>query len=544
MVYATLIVVLTLLPVFFLEGLAGSFFRPLAGAYVLAILASLAVALTVTPALSLMLLPKASQRRQDAPLTRLLKGGYRQVLPLLMSQPVIVGGLALAGFVAACFSVPMLGEELMPKFKETDFLMHWVEKPGIGIDAMDRITIRASKELRAIDGVRNFGSHIGRAAAADEVVGPNFTELWISIDNNENYDQTVAKIQETVDGYPGLYRDLLTYLTERIKEVITGASGAVVIRIFGPELDELRAKADEVAAAIEDVEGVSNLKVEQQVLVPQVVVRFRPQAAAIFGLTPGDVLTATSTWINGARVGEIYEGQKIFGVVVWGEKFVRRDIDALQNLLIDTPSGAQVPLKDVADIAVEPAPNSIKREGASRRIDVICNASGRDLGGVARDVEKTVLEKVSFDRGYHPEFLGEYAEAQASQQAVVVSVDRLDRRNPVVALCRFPIMEARAVDLPRAAVRLDRRRGRGVCFRRCDFAGFVDRVCDRPGRRSAEWDHADRALPPSPQRRGRALRERTRTPRRGRTIGSDSDDRPHHGACVGAADRQRQSART
>ncbi len=322
-------------------------------------------------------------------------------------------------FVAACFSVPMLGEELMPKFKETDFLMHWVEKPGIGIDAMDRVTIRASKELRGIDGVRNFGSHIGRAAAADEVVGPNFTELWISIDNNENYDETVAKVQETVDGYPGLYRDLLTYLTERIKEVLSGASGAVVIRIFGPELDELRAKADEVAAAIEDVEGVSNLKVEQQVLVPQVVVRFRPQAAAIFGLTPGDVLSATSTWINGTRVGEIYEEQKIFGVVVWGEKSVRRDIDALRNLLIDTPSGAQVPLKDVADISVEPAPNSIKREGASRRIDVILNASGRDLGSVARDVEKTVLEKVSFDRGYHPEFLGEYAEAQASRKRLL-----------------------------------------------------------------------------------------------------------------------------
>ena len=418
-VYATLIVVLTLLPVFFLEGLAGSFFRPLAGAYVLAILASLGVALTITPALSLMLLPKAAARREDAPLAKWLKSIYRSVLPALMSQPVIVGGLALAVFVGACFSVPYLGEELMPKFKETDFLMHWVEKPGVGVEAMDRITIRASKELRAIDGVRNFGSHIGRAAAADEVVGPNFTELWISIDNNEKYDETVAKVQEVVDGYPGLYRDLLTYLTERIKEVLTGASGAVVIRIFGPDLDQLREKADAVAAAIKDVDGVTNLKVEQQVLVPQVVVRFRPQAAAVFGLTPGDVLGATSTWINGTRVGEIYEDQKIFGVVVWGDQSVRRDIDSFRNLLIDTPSGAQVPLKDVADIAVEPAPNSIKREGASRRIDVICNAEGRDLGSVAKDIEQTVLDKVPFARGYHPEFLGEYAEAQASRQRLL-----------------------------------------------------------------------------------------------------------------------------
>ncbi len=167
------------------------------------------------------------------------------------------------------------------------------------------------------------------------------------------------------------------------------------------------------------MEGVTNLKVEQLVLVPQVTVRFRPQAAAVFGLTPGDVLSATSTWINGTRVGEVYEEQKIFGVVVWGEKSVRRDIDALRELLIDTPSGAQVPLKDVADIAIEPAPNSIKREGASRRIDVICNASGRDLGSVAQDIEKAVLDKVEFDREYHPEFLGEYAEAQASRQRLL-----------------------------------------------------------------------------------------------------------------------------
>ncbi len=231
-VYATLIVVLTLLPVFFLEGLAGSFFRPLAGAYVLAILASLVVALTITPAMSLILLPQAAKRREDSPLTNWIKRGYRRVIPRLISRPVIVGGLTLLVFVGACLSLPMLGEELMPKFKETDFLMHWVEKPGVGIDAMNRITILASKELRSIDGVRNFGAHIGRAEVADEVVGPNFTELWISIDNSENYDETVAKAQEAVDGYPGLYRDLLTYLTERIKEALTGASGAVVIRIL------------------------------------------------------------------------------------------------------------------------------------------------------------------------------------------------------------------------------------------------------------------------------------------------------------------------
>ncbi len=147
--------------------------------------------------------------------------------------------------------------------------MHWVEKPGIGIDAMDRITLRASEEMMAVDGVLNFGSHIGRATVADEVVGPNFTELWISIDDKKDYDKTVAQVQEIVDGYPGLYRDLLTYLTERIKEVLTGTSASIVVRVFGPDMDELRSTANLVATQIKPIAGVTTLKVEPQVLVPQ-----------------------------------------------------------------------------------------------------------------------------------------------------------------------------------------------------------------------------------------------------------------------------------
>jgi Cu/Ag efflux pump CusA len=307
----------------------------------------------------------------------------------------------------------------MPTFKETDFLMHWVEKPGIGVDAMNRITIAASKELRSIEGVNNFGSHIGRAEAADEVYGPHFTELWISIDPEVDYDDTVATVQEAVDGYPGLYRDLLTYLTERIKEVLTGSSGSIVVRIYGPDLEKLQGHAQQVSDVMSDVEGVTNLKIEPQVLIPQIVVRLRPDAAAQFGLTPGDVRTATTTLIRGTQVGEIFEDQKIFRVVVWGEESIRRDVDSVKRLLIDTPSGAQVPLKDVADVVVEPAPNAIKRIGASRKLDVICNVEGRDLGSVASEIEARVLRDVDFDQGYHPEFLGEYAEAQASRQRLI-----------------------------------------------------------------------------------------------------------------------------
>jgi Cu/Ag efflux pump CusA len=419
-VYATLIVVLTLVPVFFLEGLAGSFFRPLAASYILAILASLVVALTITPALSLILLPRtAGREHRDSPLTTLLKRWYEAVLPALIRRPKAIIGFVLLVFVAAGVAVPQLGEELMPKFKETDFLMHWVEKPGIGVEAMNRITIAASKELRGIEGVNNFGSHIGRAEVADEVYGPNFTELWISIDEDVDYDETVAKVQEAVDGYPGLYRDLLTYLTERIKEVLTGASGAIVVRIYGPNLEELRATAQDVAAVMGDVEGVTNLKVEPQVLIPQIVIDFKPEAAAQFGLSPGDVRRATTTLIRGTQVGEIFEEQKIFRVMVWGVENVRRDVDVLRGLMIDTPSGGQVPLEAVADIDIQPAANAIQRIGTSRKLDVICNVAGRDLGSVAQEIEQRVLADVEFEQGYHPEFLGEYAEAKASRQRLL-----------------------------------------------------------------------------------------------------------------------------
>lgn len=414
-VYASLIVILVFLPVFFLEGLAGTFFRPLAFSYVVAILASLIVALTVTPAMALMLLPRAKGERKDPPFTRLLKKVYGAVLPPIIARPWLAAGVLILAFVATGLAIPRLGEGFLPHFQERDFLMHWVEKPGTSIEAMDRLTIRVSKELRAIPGVRNFGAHIGRAEVADEVVGPNFTELWISIDPEAEYRATLNKIHEVVEGYPGLYRDVLTYLSERIKEVLSGASASIVVRIFGPDLGVLRQTAQDVADAMGDVEGVIDLKVEKQVLVPQFKISLRPEAASRLGLTPGDVRRAATTLIHGAKVGEVYEEQKIYDVAVWGVKRVRSDLVALRELPVETPQGVQVPLGDVADVTIENTPNTIKREGASRRIDVTCNIAGEDLGRVARKIESKV-RGLSFERGYHPEFLGEYAARQESSR--------------------------------------------------------------------------------------------------------------------------------
>ncbi len=414
-VYASVIIVLVFVPVFFLPGLAGTFFKPLALSYILAITASLAVALTLTPALSLMLLKVKSGAHRDALLSRGMKAIYRSILPVFARSPwMALFILALAFTGTGWVWHTQLKEEFLPSFKERDFLMHWLEKPNTSVEASKRITIAAATDLMKVPGVRNQGAHIGRAEVADEVVGPDFTELWISLDPDALYDETIHKVQAVVDGYPGLTRDLLTFLRERIKEVLTGASASIVVRIFGPDLDQLRTHAIEVGAALKDVPGVSALKVESVVQVPQITVKLRPENAALYGLTAGQVRQAVTTLISGRKVGEVYQDQRVHDVTVWSVPSVRADFTTLRELLIATPSGGHVRLADVADLAIVPTPNAIKREGASRRIDVTCNVAGRALGDVAREIEERI-GKLTFARGYHPEILGEWAERQAAQ---------------------------------------------------------------------------------------------------------------------------------
>lgn len=415
-VFASMIVMLVFLPIFFLGGVAGTFFQPLAIAYVLAIAASLLVALTVTPAMCLLLLPGAPVKAEsDTRLVAWLKCRYVGLLPPMVGRPVAAVGIVACGLLLAGVGYAGFKDQFLPDFRETDFLMHFVEKPGTSIEAMDRITIRASKELRSIPGVRNFGAHIGRAEAADEVVGPNFTELWISLDQAADYDASVARIKAVIDGYPGLYRDVLTYLRERIKEVLTGAGATIVVRIYGPDQEELRAAGQRVRDAVSGIAGVADLKVESQVLVPQI--RIDPKAAELarFGITAGELRRQAQTLVAQQKVGEIYRDQKSFDVALWGTPAVRGSIHAVRDLMIQTPTGSPIRLGDVASVTILPAPNEVKRENGQRKLDVTMNIAGADLGTVAREVEAAV-GRMQFAQGYHPEVLGEYAALKDARQ--------------------------------------------------------------------------------------------------------------------------------
>jgi CzcA family heavy metal efflux pump len=430
-VFATFIVGFVCLPIFFLGGVAGSFFRPLALAYLLSVSASLVVALTVTPALSLLLLQGGAGTRHGSPLAWLARWIYRRTIPFAIRFSFLPLGLLLVLTAGAVFLYPRLKDEYLPRFQETDFLMHWVAKPGTNIVPVREDIITVSKEMRKESPVKEFGSHIARAAAhGEEVVGPNFAELWVSLGEAPgDYQQARRQIEAVMARHPGFEYDLLTYLQERIKEVLSGTGAAVVLRIYGPDLAVLREKAQAVRQAIEGsdgrgrVPGVVDLRVEAQVLVPQLKLEFDLDRLAAYGLTPAGVADAVTTLLNGTKVGEVHHDQQSFDLVLWGHPDIRRQESDLRDLEIDLPAGAKpgqpatIRLGEVARLERVQAPNTIRHDRASRCIDVSCNLQGSDLTGVVRGIQERL--KGLEQEGYRIEVLGEYQAREENQRQLL-----------------------------------------------------------------------------------------------------------------------------
>ena len=417
LVFAMLILLLAVGPLFFLPGLSGLFFQPLAVSYVLALLTSIAVALVVTPALSLTLLANAPLGRREPPLVRGLQRVYNGILASTIQAPylalIIAGVVILAGLAV----VPLLGLSLLPSFKQTDLLIQWEAAPGTSRPEMNRITTQASQELRAIPGVRNVGSDVGRAETGDQTVGINSGELWVSLDPAADYEATVAAIRQVINGYPGLFRTVQTYRPERTSEALTRPDHDMVVRVYGHNLEVLRDKAEEVGQAIAGISGVVEARADLPAEEPQVEIEVDLAAAEKYGIKPGDVRRQAATLLSGLQVGTLFEEQKVFDVVVWGVPEIRNSLTDIRELLIDTPSG-YVRLEEVAKVRIVPVPIIIKRDAVSRFVDVTVTVSGRNLGSVTADI-KSGLQAVEFPLEYHAEVLGASTEQQAARQRML-----------------------------------------------------------------------------------------------------------------------------
>ena len=390
LIYATLIIAVTLVPLLFVGPPAGAFLPSVGLAYLAAVVTSMVVALTVTPALSLILLSRWPHRRRESPLARRLQRAYEAMLGRIVQRPRAVAAATVVLVMAGILVAPLMSQSLIPTFKDRDLLIQWDGPSGTSREEMNRIVARAGNELRGLPGVDAVGGHVGRAVMSDQVVGTNSAELWVSIDPAADYDATVASVRKVVDGYPGLRHSLTTYPNERIAQVLSGSKDDLVVRVYGEDLSVLRTKAEEIRHAASGIDGVTAATVDAPIDQPTLEVEVDLAAAQQHGVKAGDVRRAAATLLSGLIVGSLFEDQKVFDVVVWGTPEIRPSLSSVQDLLIETPTGGHVRLGDVAQVRIASYPSVVKREGVARRIDVGIDVRDRDLSAVAHDVQLAI----------------------------------------------------------------------------------------------------------------------------------------------------------
>lgn len=427
-VYASFIVMLVFLPVFFLDGLAGKLFGPLGLSYVVAIMVSLAIALTVTPALCLLMLRSVSALLgSSSPISEpwLVRGCnalYRRTLPIFLKRPLAVLFLAGLMLASAGAAVPFLGGEFLPDFRESNFVVFMAGKPDSSLAESERVGAKLAKELLQIQGVRSVAQQIGRADLSEDTWGPNISEVWISLSDDADYDQVLADIREVLDETPGYAFQAKQFLRERIDEVLTGSTADLLVRIVGPDLEILRRESVAVADVMSRVNGVTDLRTEQLVNVPQIDVLLKPQATAEFGMSVGAANQAIQTLLRGTQVGQVFEADTVIDIVVRAAPNLRSDPRSLREIPLDTPLGHPVPLGAIADVGISFAPNMINREQGRRRLLMTCNAEGRDVETVMTEIQQRLQSQVQLPDGYHFEYAGEFtAKAEAQQRMIWLS---------------------------------------------------------------------------------------------------------------------------
>ena len=395
LLYATLILLIAPVPILFMNDSNGAFFRPMVLAYLLGVLASLVVALTVTPALALLMMGRIRRVPEASRMAVALGNGYRNVLSRVLSRPRWASGGAALALLAGLAVLPQLdGQPVLPPMEDRNLLIHWSGAPGTSAPEMNRITARASRELRATPGVRNVGAHVGRAVASDQVVGINAGEMWVALVPSADYQATTAGIRRVLDGYPGLVHDMETYPQARIREISDEPSRDLVVRVYGPEPDVLRTEAEGVRRLVTGIDGVIDPAVQLPEQEPTLEVQVDLAAAERYGLKPGDVRRAATTLLSGVEVGSLFEEQKVFEVIVSGGPSVRHSLSSVSDLLIETPSKGLVRLGSLASVRIASSPNVIRREGVSPFIDIAATVGGRDHGAVVQDIESRLRQAV------------------------------------------------------------------------------------------------------------------------------------------------------
>lgn len=423
-VYATFIVGLVFVPVFLLQGVEGQIFAPLGQSYIIAILASLLVALTVTPAMCMYFLAnnKVIPRTEPRTVVR-IQEFYGSVLSRVMNMPKLVIGSSIALFLLSLALLPFMGQAFLPQFRENSLIITTIGRAGQSLEATTRIGARLEKSLLEDGDVVAIAQWAGRAELDDMSGGSNFSEFDVRLkDSNKPLDPILDSIREHLESIPGVVSDVGSFISHRIDEVLSGGTKAgIAIKIFGPDLHVLRQLGDRVAAELKRVPGAVDVRTEPQVVVPRISIRINRDKAARYGITARDLINDVETAFQGKVTSQVLEGQRLFPLRIWLDEPYRHNLGLIEGLLIDTPTGARVPIREIADIEMIEGPNVIVRENVGRRMVVQANTSGRDVVSVVDDARKRIGHNVAVPAGYYVVYAGQYAAQKEASQTLLWS---------------------------------------------------------------------------------------------------------------------------
>jgi CzcA family heavy metal efflux pump len=419
--FATLITLLAALPLFFIGGMFGEIFRPMVVSYTLAVLSALVAALTVTPALSLIFLSSKRLEVRESPIVLRLKRGYERILSRTVNSAGLANTTIMALIVVGIVAWPFLKhDQMLPSFREPYLTIKVEGAPATSHPEMSRMMGLMSSELRSVSGVKAVGAHVGRAVFGDQVVGINSAELWVSIDPKANYDATVDAVQDVVNGYAGMVREVRTYVQQTLSQPQNAnPSDDFTVRIYGEDMKVMRAEADKLQEALAGINGIANSHQILPIEEPTLQIQVDLAAAQSHGIKPGEVRRAAATFLSGILVGNLFEQQKIFDVIVWGTPEIRDSISDVSELLIQRTDGTQVRLGDVAEVKIVPAQTVIYHDNMSSYLDIGFSVQGRNSSAVVSDIEASI-RRLTFPLEYHVEVMNDYAARQASQQRIFI----------------------------------------------------------------------------------------------------------------------------
>jgi CzcA family heavy metal efflux pump len=424
-VFATLIIVLVFLPLFNLGGFEGRMFAPLAFAYIASIAASLLVALTVTPALCYYLLGRSRLLREerDSWLVRWLKARYAKTLDWTLAHPFQVLSSSVALLIIALMVFPLLGREFLPPFNEGALNINITLPPGTSLQESNRIGRTVEEVLHRTPEVISTTRRTGRAELDEHAAGVNMSEIEVVTQPSGRAHTTVMEeVRNNLAQIPGVVSEVGQPISHRIDHLLSGTRAQIAIKLFGSDLVTLRNKAEEIRKTMEGVPGVVDLMVEPQTGVPQVQINMDRRAAAAVGLRASDLAETVDVAFNGEAVSQVLEAQRTYDVVVRFDDASRQSVDTIGSTLVDTPSGAKLPLNQVADVRVDQGPNTINRENVQRRIIVQANVANRDLGSIIDEIRTKIARDVPLPEGYFIQYGGQFeAQEAAARQISILS---------------------------------------------------------------------------------------------------------------------------